>query len=118
LVNVRHEDERASSRSTTVRDICSCPYIIEKLDTFDAIGDPSRRRLLDLLMRSPCPVGELAAAAELSQPNASRHLRILRDAGLVESRVDGQRRVYALRAEGFAEAARWLAPYVVLWQGG
>jgi|SRR5271163_3489415 len=85
---------------------------------FDVVADPARRALLDLLLRSPRPVGELATATGLSQPNTSRHLRILREAGLVDSRVAGQRRVYEIRAEGFAELARWLAPYVVLWQGG
>ena len=85
--------------------------------SFDVIADPARRALLDLLLRSPQPVGELAVAAGLSQPNTSRHLRILRDAGLVTSRVDGQRRIYAVRAEGFADVARWLAPFVLLWQG-
>jgi DNA-binding transcriptional ArsR family regulator len=85
---------------------------------FDVIADPARRALLDLLLRSPRPVGDLATATGLSQPNTSRHLRILREAGLVQSRVAGQRRVYELVPEGFAEVARWLAPYVVLWQGG
>ena len=64
------------------------------------------------------PVGELVSQTGLSQPNTSRHLRILREAGLVESRAVGQRRLYGLRGEGFAELARWLTPYVLLWQGG
>src|SRR5271156_7129340 len=85
---------------------------------FDVVADPARRALLDLLLRSPRPVGELATATGLSQPNTSRHLRILREAGLVESRAAGQRRVYELRGEGFAELARWLTPYALLWQGG
>jgi DNA-binding transcriptional ArsR family regulator len=85
---------------------------------FDAVAEPARRELLDLLMGGPRPVGELAAASGLSQPNTSRHLRIMREAGLVELRADGQRRVYSVRGEGFAEIARWLAPYVRLWQNG
>jgi DNA-binding transcriptional ArsR family regulator len=86
--------------------------------SFDVIADSARRRLLDVLIGGPHAVGELATATGLSQPNTSRHLRILREAGLVESRADGQRRLYALRGEGFAELTRWLTPYVVLWQGG
>jgi DNA-binding transcriptional ArsR family regulator len=86
--------------------------------TFEVVAEPARRRLLDLLVAGPLPVGELAERAALSQPNTSRHLRVLREAGLVESRIQGRRRMYALRGEGFAELARWLTPYVLLWQRG
>jgi DNA-binding transcriptional ArsR family regulator len=85
---------------------------------FEVVAEPARRELLDLLMRGPRPVGELVGASGMSQPNTSRHLRILREAGLVECRAVGQRRVYAVRGEGFADLARWLAPYVRLWQSG
>jgi len=85
---------------------------------FDVVAEPARRELLDLLLRSPMHVGELVAATGMSQPNTSRHLRVLRDAGLVESSTAGQRRLYAIRADGFAELARWLTPYALLWQGG
>jgi DNA-binding transcriptional ArsR family regulator len=86
---------------------------------FDVVAEPARRGLLDLLMiEGPLPVGELVARSGLSQPNTSRHLRVLRDAGLVECRAVGQRRLYAVRGEGFADLARWLAPYVRLWQSG
>jgi DNA-binding transcriptional ArsR family regulator len=85
---------------------------------FEVLAEPARRALLDLLVGGPRPVGELAEEAGLSQPNTSRHLRIMREAGLVESRVAGRQRLYGLRGEGFADIARWLAPYVVLWQGG
>ena len=83
---------------------------------FDVLAEPGRRRLLELLLDGPRPVGELVAAAGLSQPSTSRHLRIMREAHLVESRVDGQRRLYQLRPQGFADLAVWLAPYVRLWQ--
>jgi DNA-binding transcriptional ArsR family regulator len=86
--------------------------------TFEVVAEPARRQLLDLLLRSPRPVGELVAATGMSQPNTSRHLRILRDAGLVTSRAAGRQRLYEVRPEGFAELARWLTPYVLLWQGG
>jgi DNA-binding transcriptional ArsR family regulator len=85
---------------------------------FDVVADPARRALLDLLVRGAHPVGELAGRCGLSQPNTSRHLRVLREAGLVACEADGRRRLYRVRPEGFAELARWLTPYVVLWQGG
>ncbi len=87
-------------------------------NAFDVVADPARRALLDLLLAGPRPVGELARETGLSQPNTSRHLRVLREAGLVERTAEGQRRLYALRGEGFAGVARWLAPYVVLWRQG
>jgi DNA-binding transcriptional ArsR family regulator len=85
-------------------------------DPFAAIAEPGRRRLLQLLLQAPATVGPLAAASGLGESNTSRHLRILREAGLVEVRPDGQRRLYALRPEGFEELARWVTPYAVLWQ--
>jgi DNA-binding transcriptional ArsR family regulator len=85
-------------------------------DLFAAVAEPRRRRLLDLLLQAPSSVGPLAAAAGLGESNTSRHLRVLRDAGLVEVRRDGQRRLYALRPEGFEALARWVTPYAVLWQ--
>jgi DNA-binding transcriptional ArsR family regulator len=86
--------------------------------TFGVVAEPARRRILDLLLGGGRTVGELVSATGMSQPNTSRHLRILRDAGLVDSRADGQRRVYELRGEGFAELARWMTPYALLHQGG
>jgi DNA-binding transcriptional ArsR family regulator len=86
--------------------------------SFEVIADPARRQILDLLLGTSRTVGELVAETGLSQPNTSRHLRIMREAGVVESRAAGQRRVYALRGDGFAELVRWLTPYALLWQGG
>lgn len=78
----------------------------------EALGDPVRRRLVELLAGGQRPAGELAAAvgAEfgISQPAASRHLRVLREAGLVTSEVDGPRRLYAVRVEGLDEVGDWL----------
>ncbi|WP_454050391.1 ArsR/SmtB family transcription factor [Cellulomonas sp. Marseille-Q8402] len=78
----------------------------------DALGDPVRRRLVELLADGTRPAGELAAAvgAEfgISQPAASRHLRVLREAGLVTAEVDGARRLYAVRAEALDEVQAWL----------
>ena len=88
------------------------------VSAFDVVAEPARRRLLDQLIDGPRAVGELAQGAGLSQPNTSRHLRVLREAGLVECSASGRRRLYGLRADGFAELARWLTPYVLLWQRG
>ncbi len=85
---------------------------------FDAVSEGSRRTILDLLAAGPQPVGEIAASTGLSQPNTSRHLRVLREAGLVEPRAEGQRRIYQLRPAGMAELIGWVAPYQRLWQGG
>jgi DNA-binding transcriptional ArsR family regulator len=84
--------------------------------TFEVVAEPARREILDLLIEGPRPVGEIVTETGLSQPNTSRHLRILRDAGLVERRPDGQRRLYELRPEGLAELVRWLAPYQRMWR--
>lgn len=82
---------------------------------FTALAEPARRRLLDELLAGPLPVGELAAATGMSQPNTSRHLRVLREAELVQARRQGQLRVYSLRAHGFGRLDEWLAPYARLW---
>ncbi|MFI7589078.1 ArsR/SmtB family transcription factor [Spongisporangium articulatum] len=84
-------------------------------ETWTALADPSRRALLDLLRAGPMPVGDLARATRLPQPSASKHLRVLRDAGLVQVERDAQRRLYALVPAGFAELDAWLAPYRRLW---
>jgi DNA-binding transcriptional ArsR family regulator len=88
------------------------------MSAFEVVADAARRQILDLLLGGACTVGELVSATGLSQPNTSRHLRIMREAGLVESRAAGQRRLYELRGEGFSELARWMTPYALLWQGG
>jgi DNA-binding transcriptional ArsR family regulator len=84
---------------------------------FDAVAEPSRRAILDLLVGGPRSVGEIVEASGLSQPNASRHLRILREARIVSSRSAGQKRLYELQPEGLAELFGWLAPYRQLWGG-
>ena len=84
---------------------------------FDVLADPSRRRVLDLLRDDDHTVTELVDALDMSQPAVSKHLRVLRDAGLVEARVDAQRRVYTLCPEPLAELDAWLAPYRRFWRG-
>jgi DNA-binding transcriptional ArsR family regulator len=83
--------------------------------TFDVLAEPTRRRILDLLLEQPRSVGELVERLGLSQPGTSKHLRVLRDAGLVQVRVDAQRRWYELRPEPLAEVDAWLRPYRQLW---
>jgi len=84
---------------------------------FDVLAEPTRRRILDLLLDRPRLVGELTDELGLSQPGTSKHLRVLRDAGLVRVRRDAQRRWYELRAEPLAEVDAWLAPYRRFWAG-
>jgi DNA-binding transcriptional ArsR family regulator len=85
------------------------------LSTFDVLAEPTRRRILDLLLERPRPVGELVEMLGLTQPGTSKHLRVLREAGLVRVRQDAQRRWYELRPEPLAEIDTWLAPYRRLW---
>ncbi|MQA16486.1 MAG: metalloregulator ArsR/SmtB family transcription factor [Pseudonocardiaceae bacterium] len=82
---------------------------------FDVLAEPTRRRILDLLLERPRPVGDLTDRLDLTQPSTSKHLRVLREAGLVTVRVDAQRRWYELRPEPLAEVDAWLAPYRRLW---
>lgn len=83
--------------------------------TWTAVADPHRRAVLDVLRKRPCAVGELQAALGFTQPATSKHLRVLRDAGLVSVRVDAQRRIYALNTTPIVELDVWLAPYRALW---
>jgi DNA-binding transcriptional ArsR family regulator len=85
--------------------------------TFELLAEPSRRRILDLLRERARPVGELVDALGLSQPGVSKHLRVLREGGLVRARADAQRRIYEVRPEPLAEIDAWLAPYRELWAG-
>jgi DNA-binding transcriptional ArsR family regulator len=83
--------------------------------TFDVVAEPQRRRILDLLLARERPVGQLVTQLGLSQPAVSKHLRVLRDAGLVEARQEAQRRVYMVRAERLREIDDWLKPYRRMW---
>jgi DNA-binding transcriptional ArsR family regulator len=80
-----------------------------------ALSDPNRRAVLALLLERPRPVGELVEQLGLSQPGTSKHLKVLREAGLVQVRQDGNRRVYALDPGPIRELDVWLAPYRRLW---
>ncbi len=83
--------------------------------TFEALADPTRRRILDLLRERPRLVGELVDLLEMSQPGISKHLRVLRESGLVVVRQDAQRHWYEIRTEPLQELDDWLKSYRHLW---
>jgi len=83
--------------------------------TFEVVAEPQRRRILDLLLEGERPVGDLVRELAVSQPAVSRHLRVLRDAGLVDVRADAQRRLYRVRSEPLRAIDDWLAPYRAQW---
>jgi DNA-binding transcriptional ArsR family regulator len=82
---------------------------------FAILAEPSRRAILSLLASSEQSVGELEAQLRIPQPSVSKHLRVLREAGFVESRVDAQRRLYRVRAQPLMEIDEWLAPFRRFW---
>jgi DNA-binding transcriptional ArsR family regulator len=83
--------------------------------TLQVIAEPRRQAILDLLRDGELPVGELVQRLGMSQPLVSKHLRVLRDAGLVQVRGDAQRRLYRITPQPLAEIDAWLAPYRSLW---
>jgi DNA-binding transcriptional ArsR family regulator len=82
---------------------------------FEALAEPNRRRILDFLAQRERPVNDLVSLLQVSQPAVSKHLGVLRDAGLVEVRADAQRRLYRVRPEPLRELDDWLAPYRAMW---
>jgi DNA-binding transcriptional ArsR family regulator len=87
------------------------------MSPFEAIAEPNRRRLLELLRDGERPAGDLVEAMGLSQPGVSKHLKLLREAGLVSVRPDGQRRLYRLESEKLADLDSWLKPFRRFWAG-
>ena len=87
------------------------------LDVLEVIAEPTRRRILDAVRDGERSVNELVEQVGMHQPGVSRHLKVLRDAGLVEVRRDAQRRMYRLRAEPLMELDAWLEPYRAEWAG-
>ncbi len=83
--------------------------------SFEVLAEPHRRQILELLRHGERPVGDLVAALPLSQPAVSKHLRVLREAGMVEVRGEAQRRLYRLRPEPLRAVDEWLAPYRRMW---
>src|SRR5712671_2501887 len=85
--------------------------------TLRALAEPSRFQIVELLRDGPRPVGDMVHRLRLRQPQVSKHLRVLSDAGLVEARVDAQRRIYALRPEPLQDLEVWLERYRRIWEG-
>src|SRR5215469_18247845 len=98
-----------------------CCYVSSRVrfclvdEVLQALADPSRRTVLEILRSHPATAGELAEALPIARPGVSRHLRVLRDAGLVDVRQDAQRRIYTLRPEALIEVDTWLEDYRALW---
>jgi DNA-binding transcriptional ArsR family regulator len=114
-----HADDGGARRTTR---ICTLPvtyqlwYSQAMEAALRALADESRRTMLETLVRGPATAGELAALLPIARPGVSRHLRVLREAGLVEARQEAQRRVYSLRPEPLAEVDEWLGRYRALWE--
>jgi DNA-binding transcriptional ArsR family regulator len=87
------------------------------LQTLRAIAEPNRFQIVELLRDGPRPVGEMVTRLGLSQPQVSKHLRVLSDAGVVDVRVDAQRRIYALRPAPLQELEVWIEKYRQVWEG-
>ena len=85
------------------------------MTAYSALAEPSRRQILDLLRDGERSVNELVGHLDLSQPGVSKHLKVLREAGLVDVRSHGKQRLYALRSQPLAEVDAWLEPYRAFW---
>jgi DNA-binding transcriptional ArsR family regulator len=95
--------------------ICPGEYIKHMESAFTIIAEPNRRAILSLLVSSQQSVGEIERRLRMPQPTVSKHLRVLREAGFVESTVDAQRRLYRLKPGPLQEVAAWLAPFRRFW---
>jgi len=95
--------------------ICSTEYIRSVKSVFEVIAEPNRRAIMSLLVSSQQSVGEIERQLRMPQPTVSKHLRVLREAGFVESTVDAQRRLYRLKPEPLKEMDAWLAPFRRFW---
>jgi DNA-binding transcriptional ArsR family regulator len=99
----------------TLTSICSVEYTKRVESVFEIIAEPNRRAILSLLVSSQQSVGEIERQLRMPQPTVSKHLRVLREAGFVESTVDAQRRLYRLKPEPLQEVDAWLAPFRRFW---
>jgi DNA-binding transcriptional ArsR family regulator len=87
------------------------------METLQALAEPNRFQIVELLRDGPRPVGDMVHRLGLRQPQVSKHLRVLSDAGLVDVRVDAQRRIYALRPAPLQELEAWIESYRRIWEG-
>jgi DNA-binding transcriptional ArsR family regulator len=91
-------------------------FVLAMLETLRALAEPNRFQIVELLLDGPRPVGDMVHRLRLRQPQVSKHLRVLSHAGLVDVRVDAQRRIYALRPEPLQELEVWLEKYRRIWE--
>jgi DNA-binding transcriptional ArsR family regulator len=109
-------NEKGDDRSLyTLTRIYSARYLRNVESVFEIIAEPNRRAILSLLVSSQRSVGEIERRLRLTQPTVSKHLRVLREAGFVESTVDAQRRLYRLKPEPLQDVDAWLAPFRRFW---
>ncbi|MFI4935932.1 MAG: ArsR/SmtB family transcription factor [Caulobacterales bacterium] len=87
------------------------------MNVYEALAEPHRRRIIELVGEGERTAGDIVSALAISQPGVSKHLKVLREAGLVRVRKDAQRRLYRLAPERLAELDAWLAPYRRFWSG-
>jgi len=106
---------RRSANKYVLTRICPVEHIVSMESVFQIIAEPNRRAILGLLLSSQQSVGEIERQLGMPQPAVSKHLRVLRDAGFVESTVDAQRRLYRLRPEPFQEVDAWLTQFRQFW---
>ena len=110
-----HSGRRRPGPLYTLTRICSCEYMKRMESVFEVIAESNRRAILSLLGWSQQSVGEIEHHLRMPQPTVSKHLRVLREAGFVESTVDAQRRLYRLKPEPLQEVDAWLAPFRRFW---
>ena len=107
--------ELATAPLYTLTSICLLGYTRSMESVFEIIAEPNRRAILSLLASSQQSVGEIERQLGMPQPTVSKHLRVLREAGFVESTVDAQRRLYRLKPEPLQEVDAWLTPFRRFW---
>jgi DNA-binding transcriptional ArsR family regulator len=105
----------SSAPANALTGICAVEYIKSVESVFEIIAEPNRRAILSLLVSKQQSVGEIERQLRMPQPTISKHLRVLREAGFVESTVDAQRRLYRLKPEPLQEVDAWLAPFRRFW---
>ncbi len=110
-----HADVAWPSPAYTLTRICPVEYMKRMESVFEIIAEPNRRAILSLLVSSQQSVGEIERQLRMPQPTVSKHLRVLREAGFVESTVDAQRRLYRLKPEPLQEVDAWLAQFRRFW---
>jgi len=115
LKSLARNHEAGVQNTHSLTGIYEVTYIQDVESVFEIIAEPNRRAILSLLLSSEQSVGDIERQLGMPQPAVSKHLRVLRDAGVVEARVDAQRRLYRLKPEPLQEVDAWLAPFREFW---